>query len=82
LPNRAQLLPWAECEPRLPAYCAALGMPERGEDFAAALKYELTAAAEVDAGYTDNAELSIDSDGTPLPEAAGDERAARRAGAI
>ena len=32
---RAQLLPWAECEPRLPAYCAALGMPERGEDFAA-----------------------------------------------
>ena len=41
---RAQLLPWSECEPRLAAYCAALGIPERGEDFAAALKAELTSA--------------------------------------
>jgi hypothetical protein len=48
---RAQLLPWAECEARLPAYCAALGIPERGEDFAAALRAELTTlAAAVDAG--------------------------------
>ena len=38
---RAQLLPWAECEARLPGYCAALGIPDRGEDFAAALKAEL-----------------------------------------
>jgi hypothetical protein len=42
---RAQLLPWQECEPRLAAYCAALGIPERGVDFAAALKAELTALA-------------------------------------
>ncbi|HSC95441.1 MAG TPA: Tn3 family transposase [Burkholderiales bacterium] len=63
---RAQLLPWAECEPRLGAYCAGLGMPERGEDFAAALKRELMAAAAgVDAGFADNAELSLDADGTP-----------------
>jgi TnpA family transposase len=63
---RAQLLPWAECEPRLAAYCAALGMPERGADFAAALKRELTeAAAAVDAGFAENSELSIDTDGTP-----------------
>ncbi|MBV9748429.1 MAG: Tn3 family transposase, partial [Acetobacteraceae bacterium] len=63
---RAQLLPWAECEARLPAYCAALGIPERGEDFAAALKEELaTLAAEVDAGFPDNAELNLDADGTP-----------------
>ena len=63
---RAQLLPWAECEARLPAYCAALGIPERGDDLAAALKAELAAlAAEVDAGFPDNAELSIDADGTP-----------------
>ena len=49
---RAQLLPWTECEPRLPAYCAALGLPERGEDFAVALKRELiAAAAEVDTGF-------------------------------
>ncbi len=48
------------------AYCAALGMPERGEDFAEALKRELTTAAtEVDASFADNAELSIDPDGTP-----------------
>ena len=63
---RAQLLPWSECEPRLAAYCAALGIPERGVDFAAALKAELTSlAAEVDAGFPANSELSIDKDGTP-----------------
>jgi hypothetical protein len=49
---RAQLLPWPECETRLAAYCATLGIPEHGEDFVAALKRELiTAAAEVDAGF-------------------------------
>ena len=63
---RAQLLPWPECEKRLPAYCAALGISARGEDFAAALKNELTkAAAEVDAGFSGNSALSIDADGTP-----------------
>ena len=60
------VLPWSECEPRLPAYCAALGIPERGEDFAAMLKADLTAAAaEVDAGLPDNTELSIGEDATP-----------------
>jgi TnpA family transposase len=63
---RAQLLPWAECEPRLAAYCAALGIPERGVDFTAALKAELTdLAAQVDAGFPANSELSLDKDGTP-----------------
>ena len=63
---RTQLLPWADCEARLPAYCAALGIPERSEDLAAMLKAELAAlAAEVDAGFPGNAELSIDADGTP-----------------
>ena len=64
---RAQLLPWGECEARLPAYCAALGIPSRGEDFAAALKAELAAlAAAVDAGFPGiEAELSLDADGTP-----------------
>jgi hypothetical protein len=55
---RAQLLPWAECEGHLPAYCAVLGIPERGEAFAAALRTELaTLAAEVDAGFPANTEL-------------------------
>ena len=63
---RAQLLPWSECETRLAAYCASLGIPERGADFAAALKVELTTlAAEADAGFPANSELDIDKDGTP-----------------
>lgn len=63
---RAQLLPWSECEPRLPAYCAALGIPKLGNDFAAMLEAELTgAAAEVDADLPDNTELSIGDDGMP-----------------
>jgi TnpA family transposase len=63
---RAQLMPWSECESRVAAYCAALGIPERGVDFAAALKAELTTlAAEVDAGFPANSELGIDENGTP-----------------
>ena len=63
---RAQLLPWAECEPRLAGYCAALGIPEQGEDFAAALKAELTTlAAAVDADFPANTEFSLDAEGTP-----------------
>jgi hypothetical protein len=63
---RAQLLPWPDCEPRLAAYCAALGIPESGVDFAAALKAELTSlAAEVDAGFPANSEPNIDKDGAP-----------------
>jgi TnpA family transposase len=63
---RAQLMPWSECEPRLAAYCAAVGIPEHGVDFAAALKAELTTlAAEVDAGFPANSEFSIDENGAP-----------------
>jgi TnpA family transposase len=63
---RAQLLPWSECEPRMATYCAALGIPERGVDFAAVLKAELTSLADqVDAGFPTNSELSVDKDGTP-----------------
>jgi hypothetical protein len=63
---RDQLLPWSECEPRLAAYCSALGIPESGVDFAVALKAELTSLADqVDAGFPTNSELSVDKDGTP-----------------
>lgn len=62
---RAQLLQWDECEARLPAHCAALGIPSRSEDFAAALTLKLTTlAAAVDAGFPGNAELRFDADGT------------------
>ena len=63
---RAQLLSWSECETRLAAYCATLGIPAQGADFAAALKAELkTLAAGVDAGFPVNGELSIDENGEP-----------------
>jgi hypothetical protein len=63
---RDQLLSWAECEPRLADYCAALDIPQSGRDFAAALKAELTSLAEqVDAGFPTNTELSVDQEGTP-----------------
>ena len=80
---RAQLLPWSECEPRLAAYCAALGIPERGADFAAALKAELTSlAAEVDAGFPANSELRIDKDGTPHLKQLATSRPTHRVGRI
>jgi len=63
---RTQLLPWAACKPRLAAYCGALGMPQTGKEFVARLKERLTAlAAEVDAGFPANSELTIDTDGVP-----------------
>ncbi len=63
---RTQLLPWEECERRLPAYCAALGLPETPKGIVAALREELeTVAAKVDAGFPDNTELSIDPAGKP-----------------
>lgn len=56
----------AKCEARLPGYCAALGIPERGEDFTAALKAKLAMlAATVDAGFPANIEFSVEADGTP-----------------
>jgi hypothetical protein len=63
---RTQLLPWAVCQPRVAAYCDALGMPQTGEEFVAQLKEQLKAvAAEVDAGFPANSELTIDTDGVP-----------------
>jgi hypothetical protein len=35
---RSQLLPWADCQPRLADYCRAVGMPEGGVAFTAGLK--------------------------------------------
>ena len=63
---RTQLLPWAACRPRLAAYCDALGMPRAGKEFVVQLKEQLTTiAAEVDAGFPANSELTIDADGVP-----------------
>lgn len=75
---RRQLLSRGECRKRLPEYCEAVGLPTDGKAFAASLKQELAGLSrEVDAGFPENAELTIGKDGrphlkkqskTPLPE--------------
>ena len=63
---RDQLLPWPDCAPRLAPYCSLLAMPENAEAFVAQLKDQLTqTAAEVDADFPNNTELTLDADGTP-----------------
>ena len=63
---RSQLMPWVDCLPRLTDYCRAVGMPEGGAAFVADLKVQLTqAAALVDDGFPDNAELMFDATGQP-----------------
>lgn len=63
---RSQLLPWADCLRRLADYCRAASMPEEGVAFVAGLKAQLTqAAAQVDDGFPDNGELTIDNTGQP-----------------
>lgn len=60
------LLPWAECEPLVAEFCAEAGLPAGPAEFTQALKQRhRDAAAELDAGYPDNAGLVIDSDGVP-----------------
>ncbi|MGC1952809.1 MAG: Tn3 family transposase, partial [Gammaproteobacteria bacterium] len=60
---RTQLLPWPECRQRLADYSAALGLPTNARDFVAHLRARLSRFAEqVDAGFPDNSELTIDAD--------------------
>ena len=52
---RQQLLPWAECVPRLPAYCQALQFAPTATGFVAALRERLREVAQrVDAAYPAN----------------------------
>ncbi len=63
---RAQLLPWEECERRLPEYCKAVGLPDTPAGIVAALREQLHEAAEnVDADFPDNEELTLGEDGKP-----------------
>jgi hypothetical protein len=63
---RQQLLSWAECAPRLPAYCQALQFAPTATEFVTALRERLREVARrVDAAYPDNTALTIDADGTP-----------------
>ncbi|MFE2184899.1 Tn3 family transposase [Streptomyces sp. NPDC059455] len=57
-----QLLSWQACEPLAADYCEQAGLPSTAPAFTAALKQKLTqVAAKVDAGYPDNADLTIDT---------------------
>ncbi|MFE5549218.1 Tn3 family transposase, partial [Streptomyces sp. NPDC056534] len=55
------LLPWERVEPQIPAFCEQAGLPVTAAGFVNSLKQQLTRIAdEVDAGYPDNAGLTID----------------------
>ena len=64
---RANLLPWEECEPLLEGFCARAGRPAAAAaGFTERLRHaHLDAAAALDAGYEDNADLVIGEDGVP-----------------
>ena len=63
---RKQLMPWSECQERLPEYCQSLDLPASAGGFVDALREQLTKAAEkIDQGFPANSELTIDDDGTP-----------------
>jgi TnpA family transposase len=63
---RTQLLPWEQCEARLGRYCQTVGLPTSGRDLVETLRRRLDdLATEVDNGFPDNSELTIDPDGTP-----------------
>lgn len=57
----AMLLPWDKVKPQIPVFCEAAGIPDTADGFADGLKRQLTTiAAQVDGGYPDNADLTID----------------------
>jgi len=63
---RANLLTWAECEPLLAAFCEKTGLPADAAAFTERLRStHLDAAAALDAGYEDNADLVIAEGGIP-----------------
>ena len=63
---RSNLLPWSQCEPLLEGFCAEAGLPATAAGFTEQLRYaHLDAAAALDAGYEDNADLVVGEDGVP-----------------
>ena len=63
---RTQLLPWDQCQARLEDYCQAVGLPVSGHELVTTLRRRLNELAmEVDSGFPNNSELTIDPDGTP-----------------
>ena len=65
---RQQLLTWPECQMKLPAYCAKVGLPDTAPDFVDRLKHELTTvAAQVDMALPDlKDDVTINEQGEPI----------------
>ena len=64
---RAQLLPWAMCEPQIAEYCQEVSLPADAHTFVARLRERLTeVAAQVDAAFPGNTSLEITAKGEPV----------------
>ena len=62
-----QLLSWEDCQPLIAGYCAEIGLPPEASAFRQVMEEQLTAAAAaVDVGYPENADLVIDDAGQPI----------------
>jgi TnpA family transposase len=65
--HRAELLPWPECEQRLPEYCERLGMPATGNEFVSDLQRQLAEFAKrVDEQFPQNTTVKMGADGLPV----------------
>jgi hypothetical protein len=64
---REQLLPWSYCEPAVADYCGKLSIPSDAHEFVARLRAWLAETAErVDAGFSTNADVGINTRGEPV----------------
>lgn len=64
---RAQLLPWAMCEPQIAEYCQEVSLPADAHTFVKQLRERLTeVAAQVDAAFPGNKSLEITAKGEPV----------------
>ncbi len=63
---RQQLMPWSECQKRLPDYCQSLGLSNSAHEFVDSLRLQLTTFAEqIDQEIPENSAFTIDDDGSP-----------------
>ena len=63
---RTQLLAWANCQPRVAAYCEALALPDTPQAFVEHVRQQLTQAAQqLEATMPDQAALTFDAQGHP-----------------
>src|SRR5947209_1722827 len=64
---RAQLLPWATCEPQVAEYCQEVSLPSDAHAFVTQLRERLTeVAAQVDTAFPTNKSVEITSKGEPV----------------